>query len=63
VTGEAAISLNPLDIDAISRAMEQVLEDQSLVLMLKQRGLARAREFTWQSCADATLQVYRKMLA
>lgn len=63
VTGEAAITLNPMDIDAISRAMQQVLEDQSLVLMLKQRGLARAREFTWQSCADATLQVYRKMLA
>ncbi len=63
VTGEAAISLNPLDIDAIARAMQQVLEDQSLVLMLKQRGLARAKEFTWRACADATLQVYRKLLA
>jgi alpha-1,3-rhamnosyl/mannosyltransferase len=63
VTGDAAISLNPLDIDAISRAMQQVLEDQNLVLMLKQRGLARAKEFTWQACADATLQVYRNMLA
>jgi len=63
VTGDAALSLNPLDIDAISRAMQQVLEDQNLVLMLKQRGLARAKEFTWQACADATLQVYRKMLA
>ncbi len=63
VTGDAALSLNPLDIDAISRAMQQVLEDQNLVLMLKQRGLARAKDFTWQACADATLQVYRKMLA
>ena len=63
VTGDAALSLNPLDVDAISRAMQQVLEDQNLVLMLKQRGLARAKEFTWQACADATLQVYRKMLA
>ncbi len=62
VTGDAAISLNPLDVDAISRAMQQVLEDQDLVLMLKQQGLARAKEFTWQACADATLQVYRKML-
>lgn len=62
VAGDAAISLNPLDIDAISKAMQQVLEDQDLVLMLKQQGLARAKEFTWQACADATLQVYRKML-
>lgn len=63
VAGDAAISLNPLDIDAISRAMQQVLEDHNLVLLLKQRGLTRAQEFTWQACADATLQVYRKMLA
>jgi alpha-1,3-rhamnosyl/mannosyltransferase len=63
VTGDAAISLNPLNIDAISRAMQQVLEDQNLVLMLKQRGLARAKEFTWQASTDATLKVYRKMLA
>ena len=63
VAGDAAISLNPLDVDAISCAMRQVLEDQSLVLMLKQCGMARAKEFTWQACADATLQVYRKMLA
>ena len=63
VTGDAAISLNPLDVDAIARAMQQVLDDQKLVLILKQRGLARAKEFTWQACADATLQVYRKMLA
>ncbi len=63
VTGDAAITLNPLDVDAIARAMQQVLDDQKLVLILKQRGLARAKEFTWQACADATLQVYRKMLA
>lgn len=62
VAGDAAISLNPLDVDAISRAMQHVLYDQNLVLMLKQQGLARAKEFTWQACADATLQVYRKML-
>jgi len=62
VAGDVAISLNPLDVDAISKAMLQVLEDQNLVLMLKQQGLARAKEFTWQACADATLQVYRKML-
>ncbi len=63
VTGDAAITLNPLDVDEIARAMQQILDDQKLVLILKQRGVARAKEFTWQACADATLQVYRKMLA
>ena len=63
VTGDAAISVHPLDVASISQAMQEVLQDQRLVLLLKQRGLARAKEFTWQACAEATLRVYRKMLS
>jgi len=62
VTGDAAISLNPLDIDAISKSMQQVLEDLNLVMVLKQRGLVRAKSFSWQTCADLTLNVYKRML-
>lgn len=62
VAGDAAISINPLDIDTISRAMRQVLEDSNLVMLLRQRGLARARSFSWQTCADLTLNVYKRML-
>ncbi len=62
VTGDAAISLNPLDVDSISRAMQQVLEDLNLVTLLRQRGLARAKSFSWQTCADLTLNVYKRML-
>lgn len=62
VAGDAAISVNPLDIDSIYRAMQQVLEDKNLVLMLKHRGLARAQEFSWDACAIGTLQVYKRLL-
>lgn len=62
VTGDAALSINPLDTDEISVAMKRVLEDQALAMELKLRGLIRAREFTWQSCADATLEVYKRVL-
>lgn len=61
VTGDAAISVNPLDADEIGFAMKQVLEDPSLTNGLKQRGLIRAREFTWQACTDSTLKVYKRM--
>jgi alpha-1,3-rhamnosyl/mannosyltransferase len=62
VAGDAAISVDPMDIDQIAKGMQRVLEDQELTQELKRRGLARAREFTWQACADATLKVYQRMV-
>ena len=63
VTGDAAVSLDPMDVDAIARAMKRLSEDSAFAEGLKQRGVARARQFTWQKCADATLDVYRRVLA
>jgi len=51
-----------MDIDQIAKGMQRVLEDHKLTRELKRRGLARAREFTWQACADATLKVYQRMV-
>ena len=62
VTGDAALTIDPLDIDAISQAMRQVLDDSSLANLLRDRGLARARNFTWQTCANSTFQVYKRMI-
>ena len=62
VAGDAAISINPLDIDQIAEAMKRILEDTSLANKLKGLGRLRAREFNWQSCADATLAVYQKLI-
>lgn len=63
VTGDAALSINPLDVDQIAEAMRRVLEDEVLSTDLKIRGQLRARQFTWQACADATLAVYQRMVA
>jgi alpha-1,3-rhamnosyl/mannosyltransferase len=62
VAGDAAISIDPQNIDQIAQAMQQVLDDDHLTAMLKQKGLLRARQFTWQACAQATLQVYQRMV-
>ena len=62
VAGDAAITINPLDIDAISDAMQKMLEDRNLIYLLKKRGLERAKNFTWNACANATLSVYRNVL-
>ncbi len=62
VAGDAAILINPLDVQELSLAMQRSLEDNALVEKNKSLGLARARQFTWASCAKATLDVYRKTL-
>lgn len=62
VAGDAAVMVDPMDIDAISVSMHQMLEDENLITSLKQRGLNRAKGFTWKTCADSTLKVYQKIL-
>ena len=62
VAGEAALSINPLDTDQIAGAMKRVLEDTSLANKLKDLGRVRSREFNWQSCADATLAIYQRLV-
>jgi len=37
--------------------MRQVLEDPQLAGRLRQRGLERARSFTWGECARRTLEI------
>lgn len=61
VAGDAALLIDPLDIDQISESMKQTLEDLTLTTKLKKLGRIRAREFNWQSCADSTLTVYKRL--
>lgn len=44
---------------ALAEAMESVLTNPSLSAHLRQRGLERARHFTWQRAAQETLAVYQ----
>lgn len=62
VAGDAAIAINPLDVDQIKDAMHKMLEDDVLVKSLKSQGLIRAHAFNWQSCVSSTLQVYQRTI-
>ena len=62
VAGQAALLVDPYDVDAIARAMRRVLQDPALAAELKARGLAQAAQFTWERTARETLGVYQKAL-
>jgi glycosyltransferase involved in cell wall biosynthesis len=51
------------DADAVAAALERVLCDASLRARLTERGLERARAFTWELSAGALRQAYREALA
>ena len=62
VVGDAAILVDPLDVDAIADAIGRVLTKQDLADDLRNRGLARARLFTWERTARETLAAYGQAL-
>src|SRR4051812_9372930 len=59
VVGDAGELAEP---DALAPALARVLGDQGLRAEMRSRGLQRARELTWERCAEATMDVYREAL-
>jgi glycosyltransferase involved in cell wall biosynthesis len=62
VAGDAALLFDPLDQPAVTDAVRRLLRDAELRTTLAERGLARAREFSWRRTAEATLASYRRAL-
>jgi len=62
VVGDAAICVDPYDINAIAGALERVNTDSILREELSIKGQARARLFDWRDTALRTLDVYRQVV-
>jgi glycosyltransferase involved in cell wall biosynthesis len=63
VAGDAAILVEPSDIEGFARQMERVLTDRALWADLRERGLARAAQFSWDRTARETVAVYRLVVS
>lgn len=61
VAGDAALLVDPYDSESIAAAMQKLIEDVALAAHLRQAGLERAREFTWDKTAQATVKIYRQL--
>ncbi|MCU0493532.1 MAG: glycosyltransferase family 4 protein, partial [Chloroflexaceae bacterium] len=59
VAADAALLVDPTDTDAIARGLARLVAEPALRSELRQRGLARAAQFTWARCAAETLAVLR----
>lgn len=61
VAGGAALLVDPHDADALATAGRRVLSDDRLRADLVRRGLARARQFSWNRCARETLALFESL--
>jgi glycosyltransferase involved in cell wall biosynthesis len=61
VVGDAAILINPYDPESIADGVRRVLTDDRLRADLKARGLARARQFSWEDSVRRIRQIYREV--
>lgn len=59
VVGEAGLTVPPRDAEALGQALLRLLDDAELRAELRERGLRRARRFSWRETAELTLQAYR----
>ena len=60
VAGEAAVLVDPADVDAIAAALSELVADEDLRAVLSAAGVARASRFTWEATARATAAVLRE---
>jgi glycosyltransferase involved in cell wall biosynthesis len=59
VVGDAAITVDPTDPDALGAALLRLLRDHDLRADMRERGLRQARRFSWRETAERTLAAYQ----
>jgi glycosyltransferase involved in cell wall biosynthesis len=62
VTGDAALLIDPTNMQEIAAGLERLLGDASLRQELMTRSISQAASFSWAATATATLNLYRKAL-
>ncbi|HBB24750.1 MAG TPA: hypothetical protein DCZ59_00635 [Bacteroidetes bacterium] len=62
VGGEAALYVDPTNVEQIADMMMQCIVDDDLVQQRREAGLARSQMFTWDATARATADVYRNLI-
>jgi glycosyltransferase involved in cell wall biosynthesis len=61
IAGDAALYFGPGSVDEMSLAMERLLTDEALRQQLVARGRERVKQFSWETCARATLDALRSL--
>lgn len=58
IAGNAALLVDPTNIDEVTSQCIRLLKEQSLAESLKKKGLKRSKIFSWKKAAKQTIDVY-----
>jgi glycosyltransferase involved in cell wall biosynthesis len=61
ISGNILAYFDPLSIADMASCMQSVLRSHELSQRLRQKGIERARQFTWERCARQTLDVLMRV--
>ncbi len=61
VVGEAGLTVEATDAEALAEAMKRVLEDDTLRERMIARGMKQARKFTWEKAAAKLMNLYETL--
>ncbi|MBI5970621.1 MAG: glycosyltransferase family 4 protein [Deltaproteobacteria bacterium] len=62
VAGDAAMLVDPKDVDGIAHALDKLLDDTTLAEGLRLKGIERAKGFSWEKTAQETLKVFEGLV-
>ncbi len=63
VAGDAALLVDPRDVEGLAGAMQRLAQDEALRRALIERGREQTRRFTWQRCARRVLEALEQAVA
>jgi len=63
IVGDAAITFDPLETEAIAEALARALADPGLARRMEAKALRRARRFSWERTAQLAYQCYKEVMA
>jgi glycosyltransferase involved in cell wall biosynthesis len=63
IVGDAGLLIDPNDSKALADALERALTDDTWRNTAREKGLARAAQFSWEESARIALSVYEQVLS
>ena len=62
VVGDAALTVNPEDINSLKENMFNILNNKELYLELVDKSILHSSSFSWKNTADLTIDAYKSMI-
>ncbi len=61
IVGDAGLLVNPFNIEEVANMMYELLTDDNLREKCIAKGLARAKQFSWESVAMRLIKIYSNL--